>query len=607
MLDIPEAVKNLLKQDSVPKNFRISFPEGERADILNDQIIKESVQLTESLSTRNVIKFGSCDSSVLRFSCVGVEDITGMRIQARLDVNIMSLPADIVREIGQTAPDLPFAFYPVPYGEFVVDSCEYDAKMLTRKVIAYSLNADISAGLDTNVPLLEQKRRDALRTSNTTLTLNLFNYSAIMSGGAMWDLVKDHATIWDRSEETDVDSDTYYSGIINHVSFEIMFVYRHTTPAISNVLPNAAALCYLKAQNGMSHGTAAEVYDQKQAAKAWVRDLAAQSGASTDFLPVFDYVVDDSDISLPRASISSAYNVSDTFYPINYNQFYQNSHVKIPYRFVIHIHIGGEDYAKNFEIYRYDDTHEEFPLFYNHISNDWIPDAYTMSVKANKVKVGGATRYNYAQSLASISGGSILLSACELMGCFGGLDRYGNFRFYRFVKTSQIIFPADDLYPSGTVYPLGYLHPSEPNYLSNIVDIEPENYINAWHDEKPISFGRIVAYYRDANGDDVAYTQIVAENEEDYDPASLDYDLSNNAIITAGAYTSEQITTMCADLIDALRDLKYYRAEISMRGLPQVEAGDMMWVRTPNNRFVTPVLSRTLTGIQDLRDKIASK
>ena len=38
MLNIPESVKALFRADSVHKNFRVQFPNGEFPDITNDNI-----------------------------------------------------------------------------------------------------------------------------------------------------------------------------------------------------------------------------------------------------------------------------------------------------------------------------------------------------------------------------------------------------------------------------------------------------------------------------------------------------------------------------------------------------------------------------------------
>ena len=58
MLNIPDSVKALYKQDGVRKNFRAHFPGGELPDITNDNIVMESVKFTESICSQDVFKFG---------------------------------------------------------------------------------------------------------------------------------------------------------------------------------------------------------------------------------------------------------------------------------------------------------------------------------------------------------------------------------------------------------------------------------------------------------------------------------------------------------------------------------------------------------------------
>lgn len=90
MLYIPEEVKEILKKDSVKKNLRISFPNGERADITNENIISESMSFTESICSRDYLKFGLCEAPVIEFETVGIENIKGMEIEASLEVDVTS-------------------------------------------------------------------------------------------------------------------------------------------------------------------------------------------------------------------------------------------------------------------------------------------------------------------------------------------------------------------------------------------------------------------------------------------------------------------------------------------------------------------------------------
>lgn len=92
MLDIPEEVKALFRRDSIKKNFRIHFPNGEREDITNENILSESVQFTESLCSQENLKFGLCEASVLEFETIDIGNIKGCEIEAGIE-------ADIPREI----------------------------------------------------------------------------------------------------------------------------------------------------------------------------------------------------------------------------------------------------------------------------------------------------------------------------------------------------------------------------------------------------------------------------------------------------------------------------------------------------------------------------
>ena len=42
MLTVPEQIKTLYKTDGVWKNFRAPFPDGERADITNSDIVRKA-------------------------------------------------------------------------------------------------------------------------------------------------------------------------------------------------------------------------------------------------------------------------------------------------------------------------------------------------------------------------------------------------------------------------------------------------------------------------------------------------------------------------------------------------------------------------------------
>ena len=80
MINVPQEIKDILHQDTCPKNIRIHFPNGERTDICNDQIVMDSVSFKESLCSQNSFKFGLAESPIFECEVVGVSINNGATI-----------------------------------------------------------------------------------------------------------------------------------------------------------------------------------------------------------------------------------------------------------------------------------------------------------------------------------------------------------------------------------------------------------------------------------------------------------------------------------------------------------------------------------------------
>lgn len=129
MLNIPNEIKELIRTDGVRKNFRVHFTNGERADLTNENIVSESARFTESVCSADTFRFGCAEASVVEFEMVGIENIRGMTIECSMEY---AVPANMQATYG--------AWYSVPYGKFVVESCPRDHRDMThRKVTGYSL------------------------------------------------------------------------------------------------------------------------------------------------------------------------------------------------------------------------------------------------------------------------------------------------------------------------------------------------------------------------------------------------------------------------------------------------------------------------------------
>lgn len=151
MLNIPDAVKALYQTDNTRKNFRVRFPDGERADICNSEIVQESVRFTESLCSRSVFRFGLCEASSLEFETVGVGNYYGSMIRCFLEIDTSSLTAAQLAEIaagnwdGELVPeaesDIGYGFFRIPLGLFRVESCPRNHEALAhRRFTAYTVD-----------------------------------------------------------------------------------------------------------------------------------------------------------------------------------------------------------------------------------------------------------------------------------------------------------------------------------------------------------------------------------------------------------------------------------------------------------------------------------
>lgn len=86
MLEISTRAKELAMQGSTRKNLRIHFPNGEREDITNKNLVSESMSFTESVLSDDNFHFGTAEASVLDFQTIGVENIDGCEIEASIEM-----------------------------------------------------------------------------------------------------------------------------------------------------------------------------------------------------------------------------------------------------------------------------------------------------------------------------------------------------------------------------------------------------------------------------------------------------------------------------------------------------------------------------------------
>lgn len=102
MLQIPKEIKDLLQESSVRKNLIIEFPNGEMETLDNSHIKSESMSFDESICSSQDLKFGLCESSVLKFTTINnVPNMKGMVIKASVGIEC-ELPKTKVSEYGSS-------------------------------------------------------------------------------------------------------------------------------------------------------------------------------------------------------------------------------------------------------------------------------------------------------------------------------------------------------------------------------------------------------------------------------------------------------------------------------------------------------------------------
>lgn len=226
MLKVDYRIKALVAKFGVRRNFRVIFPNGERADISGDAIVTDTVELSESICSETVFRFGCIERSMLSFECIGIENIMGCQIRAGLEIDISSLDPAVIPYIQDNISrgwddgeivlegdsDLGWGYYRIPYGLFWVESCPRDhTNRKRRRVTAYS--ADIN-----KVSPVERVRLATYAPGYDTMQAYPYQLAAVNAG---W-LTPDLFTAWNFRRNTGTNYNYYrWSDIQAAASTEI--------------------------------------------------------------------------------------------------------------------------------------------------------------------------------------------------------------------------------------------------------------------------------------------------------------------------------------------------------------------------------------------------
>lgn len=593
MIKIPNEIKALFKKDNVQKNIRIHFPNGEHEDITNENVIEESMAFTESICSSENLKFGLCEASVFQIETVGVGNIKDCTIEVSIEIQTDS------------------GYYPIPLGTFVVESCTKQYNKNRRYVIAYT--SEIQWDMLPNT--LERAKTNGLIDLKYDSPYK-FNVAAVAYANAYMgaaDYFEDKSLC--ENAET-------YDGFYGHV-FESAAMAKSPSGKQSTIkyygrvyfesayVPissneEADNLFWLNYQNASNIENFKTIYEEV-CGNAQYEWKEAYTGLNLEEMMQalkyghYNYMQYShggyGEKTLPLDNHRFVYpfmNYTKTEEAIYERTAYTSKTViAVPYNARIVVWEASiDDSGKITGDVIFSETvnirNAENIKFYT-INN--LPQM-RMSFNRKLHKVG--SNIGYRVDAKEIEVRNIVEAHSELNGFFGKNNRDGSIEFVK-INASHCLYPSETLYPSEELF---------PNETNGGI-LSPTYYLDVWSEDnytKP--YGKVEVTYKNANEEEVyAYYSLVDEEADDYSADKYQtYSLSDNYLIDICTFTEEDINKILETVAESLKDVQYMPSEITLKGLPYVEAGDFISVLTKNDGFETYIMRRTMTGIKSLID-----
>lgn len=189
----------------------------------------------------------------------------------------------------------------------------------------------------------------------------------------------------------------------------------------------------------------------------------------------------------------------------------------------------------------------------------------------------------------NLTGTMLLKYICEANGAFGYINRYGKFEEIK-ISEAEGLYPAEDLYPEEDLYTASGVN---AQYIGT--DSEYAQYITAKFEEyetMPITCVTIKS-----SSDDIG----VSSDDDESNP----YVISSNILFFGKS--QEELKKIGKNIKNALNVIVYRPNDTTLEGLPYMDPGDWYSLVKERESVICPVFSRTLKGIQGLRDTFSAK
>lgn len=202
-----------------------------------------------------------------------------------------------------------------------------------------------------------------------------------------------------------------------------------------------------------------------------------------------------------------------------------------------------------------------------------------------------------------ISGKDIITAICEINGCFGHIGRDGKFHYVYLPQDIQGIYPADFLFPDHVPAQWDYLPQAETGHL---YPQDPKG--------ERMGAGRYIkCQYEDYVVRQINKVQIRKEENDigaffpktNPSPKDNSYIIEDNFLVYGKS--TEELEAIAENVYKKIRGIVYRPFNAECPGNPCFEIGDPLRFLTKYALVESYILSRTLKGIQSLRDNYSSK
>ena len=435
----------------------------------------------------------------------------------------------------QAADDVPFPFYRIPLGRFIVDECKRDASMKRRKVVAYSTYGEFS---------MPRYIEEASRTQ-ATMDLNVFNFILVSAQNTFVDHSKLTFTpltlAFSHGESSEqVVNATWTAEDPNNEVWDcnviLNITYKKSDSIGAHDAPDMAMLLRCN-DNGITDADRATI-------EGYLTEFAEFIAANTVL-----------NTSIPEnIEPTVTHAVENAIQPIPYTYFGQ-----LPHDYLMGVQIG-DIYAAGDEIFfisgieikvgvvphgwpmdhaferTYTNARTESVLDYEVVDTSFYPQILMRMESDYRQYI-----YRYLFSFLDLDVRKLLESYCALMGCFGRMGRDGYFHLLSLAEIDiEGLFPDHDIYPNSAMFPTPY----EPitSDTSGIAIIEDDCVTDLWYEEYFVAFGRLTCEYMSSEvlDEEDNPMPVMFETAWNNDEGYLTYD-ATNVIISHGIYTAAEI------------------------------------------------------------------